>query len=73
MEEGDDFDQAVKKAKQMASTIKKEKTSQTSGKRKSSENGEEEDDVVKRYGLDDYDEEEPRNYIFIPKMTELKY
>ncbi|KAK3763000.1 hypothetical protein RRG08_041616 [Elysia crispata] len=59
MEEGDDFDQAVKKAKQMASTIKKEKTSQTSGKRKSSENGEEEDDVVKRYGLDDYDEEEP--------------
>ncbi|RUS83944.1 hypothetical protein EGW08_008299 [Elysia chlorotica] len=57
--QADDFNEAVQKAKQMASTIKKNSASQSPGKRKSSENGEEEDDVVKRYGLDDYDEEEP--------------
>ena len=63
-EDGDDFEQAVQKANRMASSIKKKATTQTKGKRKSSDNGEAEDDVVKRYGLDDYDEEELRKYIY---------
>ncbi|GFO28306.1 periodic tryptophan protein 1 homolog [Plakobranchus ocellatus] len=56
MEENDDFEHAVQKANKMASTIKKK--SQTSGKRKNTDDEENEDDVIKRYGLDDYDDEE---------------
>lgn len=51
-----DFDKAVEKANLMALSIKNKSLSKTSGKRKS---GEDEDDIVKRYGLDNYDEEEP--------------
>merc|ERR1712142_1149767 len=50
----EDFAQAVKKAKNMAKTIK-----QKSGKRKmDGEDGEERDEIVDKYGLDDYDDDE---------------
>ena len=58
----DDFAKAVKKATNMADSIKKK-----SGKRKlEGEEGNEEDDIVDKYGLDDYDEDdESRRFLVI--------
>ena len=58
----EDFESAIKKANKMAASIKKKGKS---SKRKMSEkDGEEaEDDIVDKYGLDDYDDDESRKFL----------
>lgn len=54
----DEFELAMKKAENMAASIKKKKTKQTGKRKHTDESDEQEEDIVKKYGLDDYDNED---------------
>ena len=58
-----DFESAMKKAKNMAASIKqKGKSSKRKVSEKEDDDGE--DDIVDKYGLDDYDDDESRKFNF---------
>ncbi|CAG5130170.1 unnamed protein product [Candidula unifasciata] len=56
----DEFESAMRKAENMAASIKHKKAKQTVKRKHIDENDEQEDDIVKKYGLDDYDNEDLR-------------
>lgn len=69
--ENEEFLSALKKAQDMAASLKNKKSENKKTKRKhTDDNDEEEDDIVKKYGLDDYDNEDLRKFnMFHPSHT----